>query len=530
MKTNPMTCCDYYKLGHMTMDVPGVQKVAATWTPRHHKYTPGCEFTVNFGHQWVVDSQFGEFFAPFFAGDFEYYANDFRRKVKPTFNPIYVEPIIEAFRKLHALGYLPIEVWAVPEGFLIPDGCPAAMIFNTVDGFGWLPQFLEDRWSLSDWLPSTSATTGYYRRVNATPFYEKFSDDVSAVRRLCGDFSMRGMTSHEAAAISGAAHLLSFDRTATIDANSILEEYYGADLENQPCGFGTPSLEHSVVEKGVAYFREKILNGSLITDEKYGSYIRNASLENWDINLIAEMCFLIYMLTEVQPEGVFTYVSDTYDYWGIVGKVLPMLRNIIMARNGKLVIRPDSGDPVKIILGDQVARFDSWENLGTLRSLDRIFGVTYNEKGAMLLDSHIGLIYGDAITAERQDLILGGATDLGYAPECITLGIGAYTYQYVTRDTRGFAIKATDCFIDGIGEIPIFKQPKTDSGKNSQKGAVVVYAGNESNEIQGWEDQFTLEQALKNPYQLMRPIFRDGEVMNTETIYEIRDRLWNGRF
>lgn len=527
MRRNPMTCCDYYKLGHMTMDVPGVQRVVSTWTPRNHKHNPEYEATVNFGYQWSVPTCFIDFFKDFFANDFEPYAEDFRRKINTTFNKQYVEPIVEAFRKLHALGYLPIEVWAVPEGYLIPEGCPAAMMFNTVEGFGWLPQFLEDLWSMHNWLPSTSATTAYYRRKAAEPYYKEYAEDESAVRRLCGDFSMRGMTGHEAAAISGAGHLLSFDRTATIDANSILEEYYGADLTTNPPGYGTPSLEHSVVEKGVAYFREQILDGTLVQNEKYATYIREAFQQNWEINLIAEMCFLVYLMTEVQPTGLFTYVSDTYDYWGVVGKILPMLRTLIMSRDGKLSIRPDSGDPVLTILGDEDSD-ELYKRMGTLRSLGTIFGYTFNAKGAKVLDKHIGFIYGDAITAKRQEEILKGAIAMGYSPECITLGIGAYTYQYVTRDTCGFAIKAVNCSIGSIGEIPIFKQPKTDMGKKSQRGAVVVLS--DGNDVLKYEDEYALEDALTHPYQKMRPIFQNGKMFNQETIYEIRDRLWKGEF
>lgn len=554
MKSNPMTTCDYYKLGHMTMDVPGVKRVVSTWTPRHHKHDAAFnEKTVTFGHQYVVKRYFVEFFEGFFAGDFQEYKDDFIEIAQNTFNPKYIDPICRAFEKLHELGYLPIEVWALPEGTLVPDGCPQAMLFNTHRDFGWLPQFLEDLWSNSSWGPATSATTAYYRRKLAEPFYEK-SDNPEAIRSLCGDFSLRGMTSHEAGAISSLGHLLSFDKTATIDANRIAKQYYNADLVTKPVGYGLPSLEHSVVVKGVAYFKDKIINGDFFTGElfteaeKYRRPLRIALNENWEINLMAEMCFMIYLLTEVQPEGNFSYVSDTYDYWGVIGKILPVIKDIIKARNGKLIIRPDSGDPAKIILGSGLRLRDSdfdrvvgyfrfgpeLESLGTLNALGKIFGVTTNTHGLKVLDPCIGLIYGDAITADIEKQILEGERDLGWAPESVMLGIGAYTYQFVTRDTRGFAIKAVNCTIAGLGEIAIFKAPKTDSGKKSQRGAVVVYRASDRIEdkfkVGGFWDGYSLEVALNNSFQMMRPIFCNGELMNTETIYEIRDRLWNGKF
>lgn len=547
---NPMTACDYYKLGHIIMSVPGIKQVVSTWTPRHHHHdSADNEKTVTFGHQYVVKRYFSKFFEEFFVSDFHEYENDFIEITQTTFNPLYIDPICRAFEKLYTLGYLPIEVWALPEGTLVPDGCPQAMLFNTHEDFGWLPQFLEDLWSNSSWGPATSATTAYYRRKIVESYYEQ-SDDPEAIRRLCGDFSLRGMTGHEAGSISGLGHLLSFDRTATIDANRVAKKYYGADLINNPVGFGLPSLEHSVVETGVAAFKAKIIRDGIYSlDEKYHEPISIAMQENWEINLIAEMCFIIRLLTEVQPSGNFTYVSDTYDYWGVIGKILPVIRNFIEARDGKFIIRPDSGDPVKIILGtglrikgseaiihcrDNSMFGTELEQRGTLNILGDIFGTTINSYGLKVLNPCIGLIYGDAITVEREVQIVRGEVEQGWAPENVSLGIGALTYQHVTRDTRGFAIKAVDCTIDGIGEIPIFKAPKTDSGKKSQRGAVVVHKDFDVTEgrcqVGGFWDGYTLRQALNDPYQMMRPIFRDGEIMNTETVYEIRDRLWNGKF
>lgn len=543
MFINPMTSCDYYKLGHMTMDVPGVKTVVSTWTPRHHYHdNPQNDYTVAFGAQWAVQRFFIEYFEDFFDGDFEFYVEDFERIVRPSFNSEYLDTVIEAWRDLHELGYLPIAVWAVPEGFLLKDGVPMAMMYNTDRRFGWLPQFLEDLWSNSMWLPSTSATTSYYRRKAAMPYFEQYSDTPNAVRRLCGDFSLRGMTSMEAGAISGAGHALSFDRTATIPANSLLRQYYSAVFTNNEAPlYGLPSLEHSVVEKGVAYFKQKIAAGE---DIEYWNYIKKGFDENWEINLIAEMCFILYMLKEVQQTGNFTYVADTYDFWGIIGKVLPTIAYEILSRDGKFIVRPDSGDPVRVILGRGLYTpkaqapvfckneklYGSYtEQIGALESLSQTFGYTLNNVGMKILNPHIGLIYGDAITAERQEDILRGITERGWAPENITLGIGAYTFQYATRDTRGFAIKATACDIEGIGEIPIFKQPKTDMSKSSQRGAVAIrHSDIDVNVITGYRDGLTIEDAVSDT--IMKQIFLDGKTMNKENLDLIRLRLWKGDF
>ena len=143
-----------------------------------------------------------------------------------------------------------------------------------------------------------------------------------------------------------------------------------------------------------------------------------------------------------------------------------------MARDGKVVIRPDSGDPVKVLCGDLAAPRGSVEFRGTIEQLWDVFGGTVNSKGFKQLDPHIGAIYGDSITRERCHLICQGLKEKGFASTNVVYGVGSYTYQYVTRDTLGIAMKATHGVIDGK-PVDIYKDPKTDSGfKKSAKGSV----------------------------------------------------------
>lgn len=527
MKKNPTLLVDYYKVGHFAMQPAGVNTVYSTWTARSNKYHEGCPETVVFGHQAFVQEYFVDYFNDkFFNQPLSAIRADFEKKIKNTFNPIYAD--FDRFEKLHKLGYLPICVMSVPEGTVLPIRVPQCAIWNTHPDFGWLPQYLEDIWSCHNYLPSTSATTAYYRRKDLEPFFEATCDDPSKIKMICGDFSFRGMTHEDAAYASSAGHCLSFDRTATVDANGFLEEFYGADIENNPPAFGTPSLEHSVVCQGIARYTNLYLTGKL--DAEYQAVAERANAD-WDDKLIGEMLFLYHLLTKIQPAGVLSYVSDTNDYWGVIGKVAPALKPEIMARKGKLVFRPDSGTPQKIVLGDPNAK-DHLVRIGSIRALHSEFGGTVNSKGFIVFDSHIGLIYGDAITRIIAIEIAQGLKDLGFSIENITFGIGAYTYQYVTRDTRGYAIKATNAIFDDLGEIALSKNPKTDDGtKVSQHGAVIVYKDYDED---GWEikysDGHTIQDAERAGSQLMRPIFIDGKVLNTETIYEIRDRLHNGRF
>ena len=169
------------------------------------------------------------------------------------------------------------------------------------------------------------------------------------------------------------------------------------------------------------------------------------------------------LITELYPTGIVSIVSDTWDFWQVITEYLPQLKSRIVARDGKVVIRPDSGDPVKIIVGDKDAVPGSPEYKGAIECMWEVFGGTVTEKGYKLLDSHIGLIYGDSITLQRQEAILGGLKEKGFASFNVVLGIGSFTYEYVTRDTYGFAMKATYGEVNGEPR-NIFKDPKTDDG------------------------------------------------------------------
>lgn len=221
------------------------------------------------------------------------------------------------------------------------------------------------------------------------------------------------------------------------------------------------------------------------------------------------------LITEVYPKGIVSIVSDTYDFWAIVTKLLPSLKAEILAREGKVVIRPDSGDPIKIIVGDADAPAGTPENKGLIQCLWETFGGTTTDKGFKVLDQHIGAIYGDSITIERQLAILNGLKAKGFASCNVVLGIGSYTYQHVTRDTFGFAMKSTYCEVNGEGR-EIFKQPKTDSGKNSHRGLIRV------DKVGGTYKAVypvTREEEQKGCLEV---VFQDGRILRDMTLAQIR--------
>lgn len=204
-------------------------------------------------------------------------------------------------------------------------------------------------------------------------------------------------------------------------------------------------------------------------------------------------------------------------------ETIPSLKGMLMSRDGKLVVRPDSGDPVKIVSGDPEAR-EECVRKGAIECLYDTFGGHLSNKGYKILDPHIGLIYGDAITWTRCKEICQNLMNKGIASTNMVFGIGSYTYQYITRDTFGFAVKSTLCSRGGK-EMALFKDPKTDTGvKKSQKGAVVVFADGT------YKDGFTLSGSLNHPDNVMKPVFEDGKLLKDYTFAEIRKNIDQSNF
>ena len=241
--------------------------------------------------------------------------------------------------------------------------------------------------------------------------------------------------------------------------------------------------------------------------------------------LIAEYLTIKRLITEIYPSGIISIVSDTFDFWGTLTKIVPVLKEEILARTpdqfglAKTVFRPDSGDPVLIICGDPEAEFGSPQYDGAVECLAEIFGTTTNDKGYKTLNSRVGLIYGDSITPARAEEILMRLQEKGYASDNIVFGIGSYTFQYTTRDSLGFAMKATYVEIDGVGQA-IFKDPKTDSGtKKSAKGLLRV------DKVDG---EYVLSSDVTPDTEMggeLYTAFINGHIIVNDSIETIRNRV-----
>lgn len=469
---NPLLLIDFYKADHRRQYPDNTTLVYSNFTPRKSR-VEGTEHLMFFGLQYLVKEYLiNKFNNYFFSRPKDVVCAEYNRVMKYTIGGIPTEHI----GQLHDLGYLPLKIKAVPEGTKVPLQTPCMTMWNTKPEFFWLTNYLETLFSAILWKPSTSATTASDFREILDFFADRTSDMLPFVAWQGHDFSFRGMSGLEDALMSGAGHLLHFNGTDTVPAIIFLEKYYDAELENELVGGSVPATEHSVMCAGG------------IHDEMT----------------------TIKRLLNLYPEGIVSVVSDTWDLWRVIDDYLPRLKDQIMSRPGKLVVRPDSGIPNKILNGDPDAG-NELEKMGVLRILEKHFGSRTNSKGFKQLDDHVGTIYGDGIDRSELTRILTGMENNGYASTNSVFGLGSYTYEYVTRDTFGTVCKATYVEIDGVG-YPIFKDPKTGAWKKSHRGLLAVNPDLSVSQNVTWDQEGGI----------MDVVFEDGKLKRNQSLKEIR--------
>lgn len=567
MKINPLLMTDFYKISHRIMNEEGTEQTYSTFTPRTSRIKE-IDKVVFFGLQGFIKEYLIDYFTDnFFKRDKSKVVSEYKRIIKYTLGDSCADTShIEA---LHDLGYLPIKIRGLKEGTLAPIKVPVFTIENTHKDFYWLTNFLETLISACMWkvITATTIVKQYYDICNQ--WADKTCDSKDFLQWQCHNFSYRGMSGNEDAITTGAGQLLFFTGTDTIPSIQYLENYYNANVENELVGASVLATEHSIQTQYKDDYR----------------YFKR-------------------MITEVAPQGILSLVADGFDYWNVIGTVVPSLKEEILARNGKVVIRPDSGNPIAILCGSvDVIKDDKYlasvediedyfndlsleyfadelekdsyvdektfyceiggktykvecvadiirerggytdsnyyfvdsvkvaykeveltlEQKGSVEALYDTFGGNTNSKGYKVLDSHVGLIYGDAITPAVANEILKRLEKKGFASENVVFGIGSYSLGFHTRDTFGFAVKATQVVINGE-ERNIFKDPKTDDGtKKSLTGRVAVFQGSEELLV---VDGLTIEEQNRHkPIDLLEDVFVDGKLVRNESLAEIRARL-----
>jgi nicotinamide phosphoribosyltransferase len=541
MKINPAHAIDFYKSGHKPMFPDNTEMNYANFTPRSDKHSKqvnlkdGNGFVVFFGLQlFIKDFLIESWNRDFFQQPLEEVLRKYKRRMDGAMGEGTID--IDHIEALHKLGYLPIKIKALMEGQLIPIKTPALTIVNTLPEFFWLTNYLESVISAEIWKPMTNATIAYKYRLLMEHYARKTGVHVDFVKIQGHDFSFRGMSGRVDAAVSGLAHLLSFTGTDCVLAIDAAEDYYGANSDREVVGVSIPATEHSVMCMGGK-------------DDEIGTFRR--------------------LITEIFPSGDIGIVSDTWNLWKVLCEYVVELKPQIMAREGRVVFRPDSGCPIQIICGlrtkeisaaesksgkyyadeyetDAVTwmedgtryysryNYDTWpdgtptnfklvgdllleaEVKGAVECLWDEFGGTINGMDCKVLDEHVGLIYGDSITLERCDEILSRLHDKGFASCNVVLGVGSYTYQYNTRDSHGMAMKATYGEVDGDARV-IFKDPITDDGtKRSLRGLLRVNSDFSVTDDVTWIQE--------NGGELFT-VFEDGQLRVEHTLEDIRERL-----
>lgn len=487
-QTNPMLLIDFYKAVHAEMLPKGITKSVSYFTPRMSRVKRWNEVAM-FGLQGFIKEYLVDYFN-------EYFFFEHRNKAIGTYKTVMDAALgegaygLQKIEDLYDLGYLPIEIKALPEGTLVPMHVPMFSIENTHKDFAWLPQALESLISAEMWHPMIAATVGHTYRQIVNKFYEMTCDDDIPKSKALGAFDFRGEECLQSAVKAGAGWCLSFLNTATVPTIPYLERNYNCDCTKEPVAFGSPSTEHSVM-------------------------CSNYAIDGDEETLIKRL------LTEIYPNTSFSAVLDSYDYWNVVENILPKLKNEIMNHNGCFLVRGDSGDCVDVVTR---TIFKLWEE----------FGGTTNSKGYKVLDPHVKAIYGDSITVQRCEQIYDILEKNGFAASNVALGVGSFSFQCIeedgvlkpfTRDTFSSCIKATYCEIDGR-PYPIFKNPKDGGFKKSQRGLCHVYTVSDGKLT--FKDGYTSENLPMN--NLLETVFRDGKLVKEQSLQEIRRVLNEGEF
>lgn len=523
MKVNPLTQVDWYKPSHRPQYPVGTEMVYSNFTPRSgnifRQQWPEWDGKIVWagGQGFIKEFLIEQFNEGFFNQPEDKVIAAYKHRCDTSLGEGAVD--MEPFRALHRLGYLPIEIKSLPEGSLVPEKVPVLTIKNTLPEFFWLTNYLETVMSAALWKISTNATIAYQYRKLLTEFAVETGAPLDFVPLQGHDFSMRGLGYYLEAGPSGFGHLLSFVGTDTIPAIDYAENYYNADGTKELIGCSVPASEHSVMTIG---------------------------------GVDGEFEIIKRLITEVHPTGIVSLVLDGFHLWDAITKHLVALKEEILARKpnalglAKVVVRPDSGDPVKILCGytkDEYTYYPSADNFtegtyvcnetdrelseaerkGVIELLWDIFGGTQTAKGYRVLHERIGAIYGDSITLPRAKAILAKLKAKGFASCNIVFGIGSFTYQYNTRDLFGWAAKCTYAIVKGIGRA-VYKDPVTDKGnKKSARGLLAVFE--EGTEFK-LKDDCTWEYEAQGELQT---IFLNSQLTRETSCGEIRNRLWGSQ-
>ena len=562
-----------------------VTKMFGNMTPRADKYFrndyPDFDgLIVVFGLQFVIKNILIDHWNENF---FDVPFHTAIKEISRLFSAYMGETDITHWKALHGLGYLPVEVKALLEGTLAPVKIPHYTIQETNEDFAWVASFLETIMSDDYWKQTTVATVAreFRRLVNANAL--DTTGSLVGTEFQLHDFSMRGQAIHQSAHATGAAFLTSTCGTDTIGALPWLEYFYGVDFEKEFIAATIPATEHSITCLNAALIGEAAFIKRAITEDVPNGMVGIVGdTYNWwnFIDVIIRDLKPEILARPVNPLGLSKVVvrPDSGDPADIIcGQYFEDLTHItkryapedaeefseycedlcadrLRDRVQQETPHGECGDDepseiykigdkhYKITLNIEWNRYDkqyyfidgcsvksfeeielTLEQKGSIEILWEIFGGTVSEQGYKVLDSHIGLIYGDSITYKRAKDIFARLKAKGFATTNVVFGVGSYSLSSgISRDTLGMAVKSTGAIVDG-NLVEMFKDPVTDDGtKKSAKGLLRVER-DESGKLVLF-DQQTEEQEKQG---LLVSVFKDGELLVDQKFSDIRNRIWS---
>lgn len=444
---------DSYKFTHYNMYPHDTTKIYSYFESREGAKYP---YTVFFGLQYLLKE--------YFIGrvvDFEYI-----RKAEALVNSHFVMKIFNRDMWTYIVnkhqGRLPLRIRAVPEGMPVPIRNVMMTVENTDDKCPSLTNFCETILT-HIWSASTVATASRECKVMMKKYLQETSDDLSCLDFMLHDFGYRGVSCPEAGAFCGAGHLLNFLGTDTFGAIDLVMQYYGPIP--MPA-FSVRATEHSIMtslgKDGEALIMEKILGDN--------------------------------------PDGILAWVIDSYDYREFIRIAGTKFKERILARNGKLVFRPDSGDPVKT-------------SLDVVTMLSEYFGYSVNQKGYKVLNPKIGMLWGDGIDFEGIKNILEEFKNSGFSASNIVFGMGGGLLQKINRDTQMNSFKCSYIERDGKG-YDVSKSPIGSSFKQSKKGKLKLVNG---------ECGLKTVDEKESGEDLLEDVFVNGKLVRNHLFSDIRE-------
>jgi nicotinamide phosphoribosyltransferase len=467
MKTqNLLLLADAYKYSHYKLYYPGTTKIYSYLESRGGMFSE----TVFYGLQYFLKEYLE---GPAFTKENIDEAEDLLNGVfgrKGVFDRNNFEYILSK----HG-GRLPVKIKAVPEGSAIPVKNVLMTIENTDPKCFWLTNFLETL-LMQVWYPSTVATLSREIRKTVEHYFDKTADESArpAIDFVLNDFGFRGVSSVESAGLGGSAHLINFMGSDTVYASAFAKKYYDAQ---KVYGLSVPATEHSIMTLLGADGEKEIFN-----------HVLNA-----------------------YPEGILSCVSDSYNIFNAVGELWGKeFKDKILQRNGTLVIRPDSGDPVKTLLKVFDMLFDR-------------LGFTVNTKGYRVLPKQVRVIQGDGVDYESIGSIYHALKISGIAADNLVLGMGGALLQKINRDTQKFALKCSYAEVNGKA-VNVQKSPMEMNAKGEMIKSFKTSKAGRLKLIETSEGIKTVSENERGD-DMMQTVFENGELKANHTFEEIRQRV-----